>query len=347
MKKAKKILALLLAFCMILSTNVALGYAIESNIFAGVSQDEANMTVTLTSVIYKDDGTGNYVPVTTVNPGDEVVARVSVYVSEPTVGMEMVVVWDADAFDDRLESAADSDLTLNSELQFSGAAGKYDAYDCGNDLWDRLATGINGEDEDGNEFTYITEAMHDKYENSWAYININLNGAKTVDGSKWLFEIPLTVKTDADLANYNPAFGVVEDAFVALGIGDYDWDGVALAGITDANFEDFNARIPYMTTNDATVTVEEAIQDVIVMFDKGANDATITGDTIFEGAPGTSVAVPAVSSNSGSYSRLRNNLHCSVGSQHPHPHNQLLQREHHRCPCSRLCKCERGICRCL
>ena len=93
MKKAKKVLALLLAFCMILSTNVALGYAIESNIFAGVSQDEANMTVTLTSVIYKDN-----VPVTTVNPGDEVVARVFVNVSEPTPGMEMIVVWDSDAY---------------------------------------------------------------------------------------------------------------------------------------------------------------------------------------------------------------------------------------------------------
>ena len=182
MKKAKKVLALLLAFCMILSTNVALGYAIESNIFAGVSQDEANMTVTLTSVIYKDN-----VPVTTVNPGDEVVARVFVNVSEPTPGMEMIVVWDSDAFADRLQTSPDSDLVLNTNLGFTGAQGKYDAYSCGNPIWEELSTALNYEDDEGNEVTYITEEMYEKYENSWAYININLNGSKTVDGSDWLF----------------------------------------------------------------------------------------------------------------------------------------------------------------
>jgi hypothetical protein len=264
---------------------VALGYAIESNIFKNVSEDDANITVTLTSVIYKDD-----VPVTEVNPGDEVIARVFVNVSEPITAMDMILVWDSDAFDDRLSSTANSDLSTNPN--YGIATAKYYAYSCGDPRWEDFSVAINGEDEEGNEITYITEEMYEKYKNSWVYINMVVGGAKTFDGTDWVFEIPLTVKDDAALGESNPAFGIVEDTFSAMGIGDYNWDDNGLAGITDANFEDFNSRIPYLTTNDAVVTVEAAASTAIVMFDAGATDATLTGEDIYEDVVGTEVAVP-------------------------------------------------------
>ena len=52
MKKAKRALALFLALCMILSMNAVLGSAIAGRHFSEVNEADADMSVTLTSVLH-------------------------------------------------------------------------------------------------------------------------------------------------------------------------------------------------------------------------------------------------------------------------------------------------------
>ena len=276
MKKAKRALALFLALCMILSMNAVLGSAIAGRHFSEVNEADADMAVTFTSAIYRNAGTAeapDWVPTTVAAPGEDVKVRVTLQTSSTTNMGDFVVVWDPDMFTDSIPNDKMA-LPVNEDFPFANAykaASFYVTYVYGAPQWGDLINNYDTETE-----TYITQEMYEKYENSWAYIHLSSSQTVQATGEDWLFEIPLTVKDTATTSDM--AFGIVEDALCAFGISeDYDLDMVGLPGISMGYDSLFDSYVPFLTTNDATLSTSNSI----IVSDNGT-------ETEFTGTVGTS-----------------------------------------------------------
>ncbi len=272
MKRAKKVLALALALVMLSSTFTTLGSAITGGHFAEVEESEADASITYEVSIYRNAGTTDapdWVPTEVAKPGEEVRARVAIDSGgKVTQAGDMIIVWDSDMFTDLIPTDTDEvDFAVNSNDSFTKTyEAKARIYSSGYEAWDYLAENIDYYDDDDVEYTYISEEIHDKYENSWAYVFFSSTTTGVLSKDTWLFEIPLKVKDDA--TSTEMAAGVVEDAFTGYYIGlcndkEYDLSPESYApmfGLTLGTSQWFDAYLPYVTTKDAVLSTTNSVK---------------------------------------------------------------------------------------
>ncbi|MBQ6265922.1 MAG: MucBP domain-containing protein, partial [Clostridia bacterium] len=312
MKKAKKLLATFLALTMIFSTvslfASSVDFAGENSVFNGYGAnlgDGTESSFVYTSEFYKQVN-GEWVPATTAQPGEEVRARVTLQTDFPTNQQGLIAIWDPDVFTDALDGTKlEATLSLNTDpnsyavLHDLAANSFYTAYSNGAGYWDFLHEYYNTDSAH-----YIDDTVYNKYKNSWVYV-LTANGMpldySVNPGTEWLFEIPLVVKDAADLTASQGSFMIVVDAWSSYDIDDgTDIDITPITGVQDGDGMDMGTwydwdldegHRPHFDVIDATLTIQA---NVMVLFDKNAADAVLTGTDEYEEPAGTEITVPTV-----------------------------------------------------
>ena len=310
MKKAIKFLAVVLALTLVLSSFSLLTSSIDfrgddsyfKNNHANLGDGDETSFV-YTSVFYRNAGTAespDWVPTKVAAPGEEVRARVTLQTDFPTAAQILIAIWDSEMFSDNLSSADKVALPVNKDpnsyaakyLDTSITTTFYTAYDNGSTYWDDLALFDNTDTE-----KYITEEIHDKYVNSWAYIQVTNDayvGPVVNPGTEWLFEIPLVVKEGADLTADSGSFMIVADAWSSYDIDpDTDYAPTIIAGVqktedgwaADMGFwYDYFGKEPHFDIRDAQLSTSNT-----VYFDANGGTLSKTSET---GTVGGTVSVP-------------------------------------------------------
>lgn len=165
----KKTLAIILSLLMI-----------AGSLFV-VSATQENYNYKLTTEFYADDGSGNYVSVTSVPAGSDVKLRVSIETNFASGSATMLFAYDKTVLStDGVSSSGSKEMTLNKDFEFVSKK-------------IQTVIGANGLNAAKNQIVEgnLTAEHLEKYD--FLVFSTRTNGCVIYDGSDWIFELDMKV----------------------------------------------------------------------------------------------------------------------------------------------------------
>ena len=166
----KKTLAIVLSLLMIIGS-----------VFVVSATEQADANYKLTTEFYVDDGSGNYVPATSVPAGSDVKLRVFIETNFVSGSATMLFAYDKTVLAaDGLSATASTELQLNEDFWFV-------------DEKIQSVIGANGQNAAKNQIVEgnLTAEHLEKY--GFLVFSTRTNGCVVYDGSDWIFELDMKV----------------------------------------------------------------------------------------------------------------------------------------------------------
>ncbi len=164
----KKTLAILLAILIAVSSALVVSAAEQPN-------------YKLTTEFYADDGSGNFVPVTSVPAGSNVKMRVSIETNFVSGSATMLFAYDKEALSaEGLSANSSREMTLNEDFEFV-------------DKKIQSVIGANGQKAANNQVVAGNLTPEQANEYGFLVFSTRTNGCVVYDGSDWIFELDMKV----------------------------------------------------------------------------------------------------------------------------------------------------------